>query len=89
MHTIPQLLLAGTIAAWTPRPDSETSDLELPHGWIECDGSVIPEPSIWAGKRLPNLNAERRFLRGGSKIGALTLEDDMMQSMPALYIMNV
>ena len=37
-----------------------------PAGWQRCDGSTILDPSIWAGERTPDLNNERRFLRGGS-----------------------
>ena len=50
-----------------------------PAGWQRCDGSTILEPSIWAGERTPDLNNERRFLRGGSDREVLTLEEDMVQ----------
>ena len=52
---------------------------DIPDGWQRCDGSVILEPSIWAGERTPDLNNERRFLRGGSDQEVLTLEEDMVQ----------
>merc|ERR1712150_174413 len=51
----------------------------LPEGWIRCDGSAIPEPSVWAGSHTPNLNGQRLFLRGGGDTEALVIEDDMFQ----------
>ena len=57
----------GTIIAWTMKVDAAgNSTGDIPAGWQRCDGSVILEPSIWAGERTPDLNNERRFLRGGS-----------------------
>ena len=57
----------GTISAWTMKVTVEGVEVEdLPAGWQRCDGSTILEPSIWAGERTPDLNNERRFLRGGS-----------------------
>ena len=44
-----------------------------------CDGSAIPPPSIWAGESTPDLNGEKRFLRGGSDASMLSLEDDQLQ----------
>merc|ERR1719334_933920 len=54
---------------------------DLPEGWMLCDGSMIPidSPSIWAGSRLPDLNKEKRFLRGADYEDQLKMEDDMMQ----------
>ena len=54
--------------------------VDLPDGWMRCDGSVIPHGSIWEGKIVPNLNGERRFLRGGNDGDVLKLEDDQIQS---------
>ena len=68
----------GTIMAWILRVDSDGEAVDLPDGWISCNGSVIPEGSIWAGKQVPDLNGERRFLRGGSEEEMLTLEDDQI-----------
>ena len=67
--------------AWTPRLEhqSEHSDLALPDGWLRCDGSRIPQPSIWAGKKSPDLNSEGRFLRGGYDRDALLKEGHMIQ----------
>ena len=64
--------------AWILRVDSDGEAVDLPDGWISCNGSVIPEGSIWAGKQVPDLNGERRFLRGGSEEEMLTLEDDQI-----------
>ena len=70
----------GSISAWVRKPTKETSEtVNLPDGWFPCDGSPIPQPSIWAGQLTPNLNGERRFLRGASEEDMLTLEEDQMQ----------
>ena len=47
---------------------------------IRCDGSTIDHPSPWAGKLTPDLNTERRFLRGGHDSDQLKLEDDSIKS---------
>ena len=43
--------------------------------------STIPHHngSVWAGQRVPDLNGERRFLRGGSDQDVLSLEEDQME----------
>jgi len=67
----------GTIAAWVSKPSIETSDdekVDLPNGWVKCDGSSIPHPSDWAGKYTPDLNGQKRFLRGSEDKDMLTLE---------------
>jgi len=72
----------GTILAWVRKPSKETSDndmVNLPDGWVLCDGSPIPQPSMWAGQLTPNLNGGRRFLRGASEEDMLTLEEDQIQ----------
>merc|ERR1712126_59765 len=51
----------------------------LPPGWVRCDGQDIPEGSMWAGRSTPNLNGEKRFLRGGDDSNMLVMEDDQMQ----------
>ena len=59
----------GTILAWTMKVETngvETGD--IPDGWMRCDGSVIPPPSVWAGQKTPDLNNDKRFLRGGTYI---------------------
>ena len=78
----------GTILAWVLRVDNDTSaeTVDLPDGWMVCDGSVIPDGSIWSGKLVPDLNGKRRFLRGGSDDMVLTLEDD--QIMEHTHILN-
>ena len=69
----------GTILSWVLRVDNDGGEIvDLPDGWMRCDGSVIPPGSIWTGKQVPNLNGERRFLRGGSDAKILTLEDDQI-----------
>ena len=72
----------GTISAWVTKPTKETREDEmvsLPDGWVRCDGATIPEPSVWAGQLTPNLNGEKRFLRGSSDSEMLTMEEDQMQ----------
>ena len=69
----------GSIVAWVPRPEvwgNTTSD--LPAGWVRCDGSTIPQPSLWAGQLTPDLNGGR-FLRGGEDKEVLLLEEDQVQ----------
>ena len=70
----------GSIISWVFKPDMESKHIEaLPLGWVRCNGDIIPSPSSWAGCKTPNLNGERRFLRGGSDDQALTVEDDTLQ----------
>jgi len=75
-----QELPVGSILSWVLKvdhdPDSEFAT--LPEGWQRCDGSII-DYGIWKGKTTPNLNGERRFLRGGTDADALVLEDDQLQ----------
>ena len=55
----------GTIVPWTPRPSSDTShQSSIPDQWQACDGSAIKE-GPWAGRKTPDLNLSKRFLRGG------------------------
>ena len=72
----------GTISAWVTKPTKETREDEmvsLPDGWVRCDGATIPEPSVWAGQLTPNLNGEKRFLRGAPDSEMLKMEEDQMQ----------
>ena len=48
-------------------------------GWIRCDGTTIPEPSIWQGLLSPNLNSDGFFLRGGSDAEVLDTQEDQIQ----------
>jgi len=77
MHVAP----LGTITAWVNRPNIDGPHTQnLPTGWIRCDGSVIPQPSPWAGQKTPNINGENRFLRGGMDGIMLQTQDDSIQS---------
>ena len=71
----------GTILPWVPKPEKNESvtSLDVPEGWQKCDGSLIPAPSVWAGQKTPDLNNERRFLRGSPDDSILTFEDDQLQ----------
>jgi len=80
MDNMNNLLPVGSIIAWVTKPTKYTSELaSLPDGWVRCNGDIIPKPSIWAGKLTPDLNGEKRFLRGSSDRDVLTLEEDQMQ----------
>ena len=72
----------GSIVAWVRKVDKNGQDLaDLPAGWMRCDGSEITDKnSIWHGHYLPDLNGEKRFLRGGSENDMLTEEEDQMQN---------
>merc|ERR1712037_102969 len=74
------LVPLGTIIAWVTKPTKETRQtVSLPDGWVRCDGATIPQPSIWAGQLTPNLNGEKRFLRGAPDSEVLRMEEDQMQ----------
>merc|ERR1719495_884964 len=69
----------GSIIAWVTRPSTEVPrnmSIDLPEGWVRCDGSMIPRPSAWAGYPTPNINGLHKFLRGGADEAELTLEDE-------------
>ena len=72
----------GSILAWVPSafPGSYNSEvtLQIPSGWQKCDGSLINPPSVLAGQRTPDLNNEKRFLRGSPDETVLSFEDDMV-----------
>ena len=62
----------GTILAWTMKVETNGTETEdIPDGWMRCDGSVIPPPSVWAGQNTPDLNNHKRFLRGGEFLSIL------------------
>jgi len=80
MDNMNNLLPVGSIIAWVIKPTKDTYEMaSLPDGWVRCNGDIIPKPSIWAGKLTPDLNGEKRFLRGSSDRDVLTLEEDQMQ----------
>ena len=65
----------GTIAAWHK---NMTGVPALPAGWVECDGSAVSDPaSVLNGQNTPNLNGQRRFLRGNPTSGGM--QDDAFQ----------
>jgi len=71
----------GSIVAWVPKPDKAGEKMvEIPDGWMYCDGSEIAE-GIWKGLSTPNLNGNRDFLRGGSKADYLTHEGFAIQDL--------
>ena len=66
--------------SWISRTSGSEETADLPDGWVRCDGGTIPHPSIWAGKYTPNLNGEKRFLRGGIDADQLKFEEDQIQN---------
>lgn len=72
----------GTILPWVIKLEDGGVTADIPDGWVRCDGSTVlnHNGSIWAGLTVPNLNGERRFLRGGADKDVLKLEDDQMQN---------
>jgi len=71
----------GSILAWVNKPETDCDCvLDLPEGWVRCNGDVIKAPSPWAGKYTPDLNSKGRFLRGGVDRDVLDMEDDMVKS---------
>jgi len=69
----------GTILAWVNKVDDSGNYVDLPSGWVKCDGSTIPNESIWAGKNTPDLNNQMKFLRGAPDASVLTMEDDRVK----------
>ena len=71
----------GTIIAWSNIPNKDSKDpVDLPSGWIECDGSLIVG-GVWDGQRTPNINGEERFLRGSPKSKVLLTEEDQVKTL--------
>ena len=69
----------GTITAWVPKKDKNSNDnIDLPDGWLPCDGSAI-ENGPWSGGMTPNLNSNGHFLRGGEANNVFDFEEDQMQ----------
>lgn len=61
----------GSIIAWhknfAPPPIGE-----LPSEYMECNGQIIDDPgSPYHGRTLPDLNGDKRFLRGNATSGTL------------------
>ncbi len=65
----------GSIVAWHR---DFSSLLDLPQGWVPCDGRTVLSPtSPYLGLSVPDLNGTARFLRGGLVSGAV--QDDAFQ----------
>lgn len=66
----------GSVIAWYPNLNDMKDLAELPDGgsWVRCDGQRLEKEayknSPFYRRKLPNLNRERRFLRGGLKSDA-------------------
>merc|ERR1712136_132844 len=74
------LMPIGSIIAWVMKPGKDAVNISyLPEGWMRCDGTLIPPPSIWAGLMTPELNNKKHFLRGGSDSEYLETEEDQIQ----------
>ena len=78
VENLPSLdLPLGTIISWVTKVSGyEGETIDLPPGWQRCDGSTIEHPSPWAGMLTPDLNNQKRFLRGGHDNEQLTMEED-------------
>lgn len=76
----------GGIIAWHK---SFTNTPSLPVNWAECNGQTISESkSPYNGQALPNLNGDKRFLRGDSTSG--TLQADAFQGhWHEIYVENI
>ena len=57
----------GAIVAWY-KTEANRRGIERPSGWIECSGGTVKSGPL-KGMAIPNLNGERRFLRGGTTSG--------------------
>ena len=70
----------GTIVAWINKVDPQqvAGPLPVPNGWMKCDGSIVPH-GLWSGLHVPDLNGEKRFLRGGEDRDVLKMEDHSIQ----------
>jgi hypothetical protein len=66
----------GSVIAWH-KALVDNSNSHLPRGWMECNGQQIDKGPL-KGKVLPNLNAEKRFLRGSNTSGVS--EEDQLQT---------
>jgi len=73
----------GSIIAWTDRLDKSIKDVkDLPAGWMFCDGSTIwDRESVFYGKKVPNVNGEKYFLRGTNPADILVTQEDMVRDM--------
>ena len=79
----------GSIIAWVSKANkSSNSFVELPDGWVKCDGSLIPKGSMWEGFYTPNLNGERLFIRGGLDEEVLEMEEDIAKLPDHVHIDN-
>ena len=52
--------------------------VDLPRGWMFCNGSDITE-GPWKGGKTPDLNSIGAFLRGGSEDLVLEVEDSQIE----------
>ena len=69
----------GSILAWIPRVNKDTTEVtDIPECYQLCDGSPINK-GIWSGLSTPDLNNQKRFLRGGLPQESLTLQEDSLQ----------
>ena len=67
----------GTIPAWVPKPQVNSKSMDLPDGWMLCDGIYITK-GPWTGGKTPDLNSVGAFLRGGKEELVLEMEDDQV-----------
>ena len=65
------MLPIGSIIAWhRDMLGAEKRLIGLPPGWVECNGQKIDDPeSLYHNLKIPDLNGDERFLRGGKDSG--------------------
>ena len=69
-NTLTKIVPVGTIMAWHKNLTAPV--MTLPAGWLECNGQTVADAdSPFNGLNLPDLNNQRRFLRGNPTSGPL------------------
>jgi hypothetical protein len=77
----------GTILPWHKNIIGETEPLELPDGFVECNGQTLNDlDSSLNGCKIPNLNSDLKFIRGGNISGiGEGLQNDSIQNITGSF----
>lgn len=71
-NLLEDLIPIGTIFSWC----EYTKEIKLNENWVRCEGQIIEDiESPLNGKKIPDLNGQRLFLRGGEKSGEIQSEN--------------